>query len=1397
MGITLVAIMIASVFAMVAPTAVADPPNPPGPYPDPDVYPNSTIRIYGDVPPKGNAPERYSDWTQPFDPTVIPKDSIMFNPAILEWDGDKYPMSAQSNNSDLKTYLRAWYEPCGKYWGLRKNHTYPTINLEYTYMLLESQDKMPWHADVGSQFAFPICEIKNQTGLGAFENELSLGSWASDPNLVTLSDVRGSVPSSYNKSVDGTIAIQKEYYLKSGEKIQFMDHKLEYIGTDTDVSFAVVRVWYAGNMEDDSGKVVKLPTCQTKYFKRHNEMSDSFSEGYPWFAHFEDKMQGTHEGIITVGRYLWNSAVFYVDGVRYDVTAVEVLDMDGDEDDVEKFKYITLRTKLPKCMPECSVQDESVVSSQRIDCIALNETIPVLPPFNMKNHSIVDDIDIPLWAPLTNEGEWPEGNPSGVLGAEYFPCAEKYLTQQYPPAQWQTYFEAVPIGVGIPCTMWDGPYYPSELPMDHWVMDVCGEILPAPEPDDYEIFDTTNWIAMDVEARIIPDVEPLVVYYIAETEEERLSTNLLEKLNEIGIGTEDFYENWTKFDIQTLPDQYTEMVLPEIPDLNVTNCGYSQELHGDYLITTSLIAPISRDGRPTRGGDFPGARVAFSYDIVDGMDGIDIYVNSDPKDTTKNVTVRIYGDVNPAAPRRYTDWEQPFNPTVIRKDSITFDAAKLEWDGDKYPMSGQSENVALKEYLRAWYEPCYEFSKEKLPAVVTEITYMLLDHLDEKPWHGSAGDTWFAFPIAENESTPDTQIGLELFENVQGEPLLPNLVSLALVSTKDDEPVGEFNKTVKGKIRIQKSYFIQPGKVDTVQFLDHKVRFIGEVENASAAKVQIGYAGNKVDDTWTSEAITLNRSETYWFDRHNVMYDEPNHQTHPVRTFYIHYEGKMQGTHEGIITIGKELEWSDIFYVDSVRYEVVAIEVFDSDDDDDKADKFKYITLRTPFPKDPTNSTFCTMTIDDGSWIASSQWITMIPPCHPIPVLPPMSMEHLIVDDTDVVLWQPLKHWDNWPEGDEDGVPGIEYFPCAERYLTMQYPPYPWLKYFRAIPIGVPEIPHDWELWESYGGPWYPGNEVPDNWKLCKCGIIMEAPDEWTVFDDETWIANDVAQRVIGPIGPLEFCWLNESKEPRYSTNLLQILDENVTGIGPVEEGWTKYDIQTLPDMYTEFKLPVIPSVNPVCRISGLLGGFKPDVREYPGSYLITTSFFAPNAKGDLNLNQTYQQGNRYAFTFNASDGWGIYMNEDPPVEPIECGWQFHLYEGVDYLSLPAIPPDPSVDAVFGDAGITVKWYNPATGFYEPVTVLEAGKGYKITCADEKVRDITGENVGITWAMIKENLQPGWNLVGLGDTDVTNNAYQSDPIVVRGWDAETDSWYTVQKGKKMHRGNGYFIEYTP
>ena len=1410
-GITFAAIMIASIFAMVAPSTVAEGPNQEAPEKTTSAYPNSTIRIYGEV---GFAPDTiYTDWQDPFDPTVIPKDSITFNPAI-QIDMEPYSITSPEMDLDLKTHLRMWYEPSHVYEGLisdytLQTHSCPTIEVEYTYIFVDNLNKtQPAHVGVGGTFPFPIAEITGQTGLGSVVNEVPIND---EPYEVIVTAVGGPITDGNNKTTNGTIQIMKTVYLNTSEKVQFMDHKMKFIGTDVVGSVAVVDIWYAGNGADDTKKRVTLDKNQLYYFDRHNRKYDT-GASHPdrtWKVRFVMKMQDTHVGVFDIGKELRQGDTFYVDGVRYDIPAIEAIDTTGN-DIADEVKYITIRTPLPKCPDPTKTtpkRDDSVVSSQWLDCIysgTTPEIIPLLPPFN-EVHDMVDDIDIPLWAPTKHQLKWPEGDmdaPDTQLGIAKFPCAERYLTQQYPPAQWLTYFAAVPIkrpggGVGIvrqgphhttdgniiPCDeqLWDnygGPFYPGDEVPEHWMMATCGKILDGPG-ENYSVFDVNDWIAIDIGQRIIPDVEKTEVYYVSEGKEERYSTDLLEKLKESYIGTSSLYENWTKFDIQTLPDRYTEFVVPQVPDLNVTNCEdqdgeFTQMMFGDYLITTSLIAPNAR-------GDFPDSRVAFSYDQLEGMGGIDIYVND--AENTGNNTVRVYGDVGLITAPAYDDddWEAPFNPAWIRKDSITFDPAILEWDGQEYPMSAQSVDSDLKKYLRMWYEPCYPFQHgtDKRPAIVLETTYMLIEDKHKMPWHGSAGDTWFAFPIAENESTD--QVGLELFENVLNDNVTPytkNLVALSYVAAGDGDNIGAYNKTTNGTIRIEKKYELASG--ETIQFLDHKLTFEGTDVNGTIATVRLQYAGNKDDDPVPGTIKVLPKDQTIFFDRHHT---NSSSASHPKWTWYAKFQMKMQDTHHAAILVGKELSRDDVFYVDAVRYEVEAIEVLDLNGDG-YAEKFKYITIRTPLPKELDGNSFAAIIADKNlqvqdDWLpggpASSIWIVPIPPCHTIPVNPPFNMNHSIVDDTDVQLWVPLKHFDKWnpPLGDPHGGIMVEYFPNGERYLTMQEPPEQWLKYFRAVPIGVSGVPCDWQLWDNYGGPFYP----------TKMGKDAE----------EQWIANDVSQRIVTGVAPLDFCWLYEQKEPRYSTNLLQILDETFDeGTGfLIGESWTKYDIQTLPDQFTEFRLPKMPD-----KVIWHYPCDQNPTKDYDalkGSYLVTTSFIAPNAEGDLNLNQSYYEENRFAFIYdvNLSANYGLYMNEDPVYAERENVTQFDLKEGWNLISLNVLPEDRSVDAIFGHE---IYWYDPVSGWQTP-SVVEAGKGYFVYSAEDTTVTIATENsevVELTWEEIEATLGDGWNLVGPGVMPISAPA--SDYYVYEYKDNDYSIMYPADT---LNPGEGYWILKTP
>jgi hypothetical protein len=238
-----------------------------------------------------------------------------------------------------------------------------------------------------------------------------------------------------------------------------------------------------------------------------------------------------------------------------------------------------------------------------------------------------------------------------------------------------------------------------------------------------------------------------------------------------------------------------------------------------------------------------------------------------------------------------------------------------------------------------------------------------------------------------------------------------------------------------------------------------------------------------------------------------------------------------------------------------------------------------------------------------------------------------------MLDDIDVVLWKPLKNATQgvgpWPYGDPfspniypDAGAASEYFPLAERYLTMQNPPVEWLTYFHVVPLDTdsdmqPLMPTDWQLWN---GPYLP-----------------------PTFDLDHWIAYDVTERIIHDVPPLIFCWRTEYYEYQYSTNLLEILFEGAV------ENWTKYEILTIPDQYTEFWLPPRPDIEGIPMFIRYLYQADPqllipftildvDPAIYRGDYLLTSALEAPNALGSFN---------RLAFCYDPMVGLDIYINSD------------------------------------------------------------------------------------------------------------------------------------------------------
>jgi hypothetical protein len=93
--------------------------------------------------------------------------------------------------------------------------------------------------------------------------------------------------------------------------------------------------------------------------------------------------------------------------------------------------------------------------------------------------------------------------------------------------------------------------------------------------------------------------------------------------------------------------------------------------------------------------------------------------------------------------------------------------------------------------------------------------------------------------------------------------------------------------------------------------------------------------------------------------------------------------------------------------------------------------------------------------------------------------------------------------------------------------------------------------------------------------------------------------------------------WYAEDVEPRFHTNLLEILKEQTPEI------WQWIHIHIMPDHYTEMVYPSLQDAT-VCRSKTL-----------PGDFLLVSSWEAPNSCGD-----------RMKFAYDAIDSSDIYVNE-------------------------------------------------------------------------------------------------------------------------------------------------------
>ena len=944
-----------------------------------------SVRIYGEegaVYPTqsytGSEDFIYPSEEDPFDPGIIEKDSITFNPAF--WYGhEEFEIQARGDASE-KIFLRAFYEPgythdpddlmggCGAL--LEPVEQFDAIVTETTYFLTTLDDIQPnYGLKDQTKIALPYKshepdDLNNQPGMDV-------------AGLLSVTGIRGGPKGPHCQPpypdaslTDGSIRVEKMYEYDNIDlgteevTVRFMDHMVTFRNfehQDPQNDKLDIEVFYTGNMDDEASHSQTTSVSENSWghgpeynywFDRDNDkqgVMHGTDPCYRWFLRIENADDDYLRFVC--GRWLVAGETFYVDGVRYDIPAVYVhSERTGQCRWEHQFKYITFQSPIPKGEHPIwespfsdNIKDFSHVSSQYLAKLPMQVAAWLLPPFDGR-HVMIDDI-------------------------------------------------------GLPGTCLDEE-------------EIRGLILEN-------------------------EKDPLEIIYIDEAIEERFESSLMERLN-----TDDKdVESWYWYNVYTKPNRFTEFILPnqEIPGepyepIEGYYLGYRAD-GNEYLITTSFIAPnsevstdrcdnckdfdeheifdrvldIARNGERADYYEMP--RFVFEFDAYNCDD---FFVNEQP--TEISPSVRIYGEQEFEYPTQswtgvddfiYEQEEDPFDPGVVKKDSITFNSAL--WYGHEEPPFGHEGiwaqgDASEKIFLRAFYEPGYTHDPddlmdacsnvilkpvEQFDAIVTETTYFLVTLDERQPTVGYPlpDTTKMVLPY---ESTDEDNPGMEK----------AGMIDVIWTDNKGTPQLTDGAITVEMEFEFEVT---DPYIGQTIQFMDHKVKFLN-FENQDPMNdkldVRVSYAGNMHDRLSAAETHTIKETKfktKLWFDRANL-------QDHPdaCHRWYMYIDSVSETYLR--ISLGRTLSAGETFYVDGVRYDIPAVYVNDNDG-------FKYITFQTPIPKTDGYQIWQSPlrnNIDDFSHV-SSQYLASLPAYEAAWLLPPFNEDHVMIDDIGLAK--------TWPHG--------------------------------------------------------------------------------------------------------------------------------------------------------------------------------------------------------------------------------------------------------------------------------------------------------------------------------------------------------------------------------------------
>ena len=1328
----------------------------------------NSLRVYGRSTEDAAFP--YTKPNGPFSPQhweAPPKDFIEWNPAYMNYEDEQSngvygsffgSIAVNGNPGNEKVHLRQWYvpkyqEPRGWVWTCQAPSYTPDIVKEYTYLMLDL-DNNPYPGRPGeTTFVFPIADNDDdQYGLDDYDMN---GDGAAD--IVFLESIGEVDDSETGPPFDTDIGCRwdpvagafetgipagtrwidlstGQFTVEAGDVIRFLDHVVEI--TAVGVGAITTKVWYSGNSTDDSPSNINVPVSYTLSGGRHlvtvedlradnlapgepsppnpPSQSEAFVAGtaalklvkQPWWLQVINV--GDTSAEIKVGRLITEGETFFVDGAEYDVAMLWFAPSPNEEDGL---KFITIRNPLPKV--PVTLQALTLDKYQVLPC---PELIPALPPFNML-HDMIDDINIP---------EVVQGDPDTVI----------YPDMQNPDNEISE------------SDLYDTPAIPEQTDGD---------------PDGYGDVSGIHMGYNTIAERRVQDVEPDCECWVREEKELRFDTNLLEEkfYDEAWMDPRGPEEEWQWQNIETLPWDYTEFLLPELPEATgLEAMGYI----GDYILVSSwatedsiwptfTFTPASiaggtltiydtplctmiegrlygafngvPEGRLLRAGfwltldtgstkytargqfeggvthdgglvlegklfDYSGPRDQFPVNVgqlalADGdlglsvssnentitMEGLaifpvrtkfvhdtargevwsaDIYINdaayNDLYHDINEMSLRVYGRSTKDAAFPYADPNGPFSPQSDEAPPEDF----IEWNpAYMYHLDGASAEVYgtffrsivvngndanEKVHLRQWYVPKYqeprgwvwtEQTPVEAPHIIKEYTYLLLDTQND-PQPGRPGATRFALPISDND---DTQCGLDDYDvNGDGEA---NIVFLESIGWVDDSETGPPFDTDLGwrwdpvagapetGIPAGTRWIdISTGQLaveqgDVLRYLDHTYEITAV--DVSSITVTVQYSGNSADDTPTSISVPAGQTlsagrelvHVEELTANTVAPGEPSPPNPPSQS-----EAFVAGTSN--LQLAQEPAYLQMINSTGTSAQVKVGRLITEGETFfvDGAEYDVAMLWFAPSPSGEPGLKFITIRnplskVPVTLDTLANETCQLLPCPDAIPMLPPFNMEHDMIDDVNI------------PDRIQ-GDPDCEVYPDEQN---------------RDNYVSEPDANLD-----GYGD--FSGLDID---------------------------YNTIAKRRIQDVPPIDECWIVETKEPRFDTNLLEEkfypMQWLVSPSGSLvldlddDEEWEWKNIETLPWDYTEFVLPTLPEATGL----GVMG-----------DYILVSSFMTQDwftAVWQDESPDGYVAPVRVKFNYDAAflpgDKSGIYINipgSTPTVPEEPCDYDNPLFGG-------------------------------------------------------------------------------------------------------------------------------------